>query len=786
MAPEPRSNAGGRRRPKEWDPASGTSGLLEIANGYMEEVWPSLSLPSEWLDDLHHFLPASLAGPANAARTQAHYLCWLPFNPRDTGRSDWDARNSYWVERFENDDDDRGTLLDRTAVLLACLGQRGPEGFVPYFAGQGLRLVMHVDEATAARPLAVRIAGMSNSLPRDGDPINTAGKNHEKRARPPREVPTREVDLPRGDPAAMELEWPVFTLDPVSKEGTGRAQELRPNRGLGKLGGSRDSTIKLSVLAARARGGSLMLESRWVCVTNSPYVDFDDKGRPKPRNEPKAVVVADVQSTTPKPDTFTAMNAFWHSRELFRRLKAYGFSPERLFRFAELPLLVRYRAALSGSVSQRGRAVNASAGWEEYPHYVHDDGKLKPGRMQIRFGLADAQVDASGGALGIACDPRWNWHEFSHVLLMGMVGERELPFTHSFGDGLAAIISDWNSRLTLEHGDGSPWRGVTFPWVRSLRRHDRDASKGWGWDGAMNQRERYFGGASRRGVAGYWAEQILSTTLFNLYRAIGGDARQSDGTPDGARRRAAGEYVIYLLVRATALLGPAEVVPTRSPDEFAWALIDADVGTRRPPPGTAPFYGGLVHKVTRWAFERQGLTAPASGIADVDIYIDDGRKGEYDFSVWSGAWPPAPPGMRIVTSQAGGGAAKTALHVSIGNRGPADALDIVVTLWVAPCRGAAPPAWDASTWKKLASRNVAAVPGNAAGRAPVECVFDVSHLESGTYALLASATCDADPSNIDPESGLPGAANASLQELVICDNNLACTITALNAKPPGR
>ena len=44
--------------------------------------------------------------------------------------------------------------------------------------------------------------------------------------------------------------------------------------------------------------------------------------------------------------------------------------------------------------------------------------------------------------LGIAADVRVVRHEFSHVLIYAATGGLELDFVHSFGDSLAAVMSD--------------------------------------------------------------------------------------------------------------------------------------------------------------------------------------------------------------------------------------------------------------------------------------------------------------------------------------------------------
>src|SRR5690606_9279563 len=116
----------------------------------------------------------------------------------------------------------------------------------------------------------------------------------------------------------------------------------------------------------------------------------------------------------------------------------------------------------------------------------------------------------------IAMDPRWAWHEFGHVLIAAATGSLELPFVHSVGDALAAIVSDPYSRLA-EHPQA---RYATFPWIPSARRHDRDVRRGWSWSGSFHRATRMPSLASHASRKGYISEQILSTTLFRLYRCL--------------------------------------------------------------------------------------------------------------------------------------------------------------------------------------------------------------------------------------------------------------------------
>ena len=91
------------------------------------------------------------------------------------------------------------------------------------------------------------------------------------------------------------------------------------------------------------------------------------------------------------------------------------------------------------------------------------------------------------------------------------------------------------------------------------------------------------------------------------------------------------------------------------------ALVDSDIATNPyllPNSTLFPAFqaprrrGGAVRKVVRWAFERQGLYAPlgvrpwnAPGRPEpVDVYIEDGRHGEYGYTE---AWEAAPPDLRL-------------------------------------------------------------------------------------------------------------------------------------------
>ena len=103
------------------------------------------------------------------------------------------------------------------------------------------------------------------------------------------------------------------------------------------------------------------------------------------------------------------------------------------------------------------------------------------------------------------------------------------------GDSVAAILNDPGSKATD--------RFVSFPWVNIGRRHDRTPAAGWA-AGAIALAP--FGSLDQ---GGYNNEQILATTMFRIYRSLGGDstdptlntqrfAARMDRLPDHASRSA--------------------------------------------------------------------------------------------------------------------------------------------------------------------------------------------------------------------------------------------------------
>ena len=284
----------------------------------------------------------------------------------------------------------------------------------------------------------------------------------------------------------------------------------------------------------------------------------------------------------------------------------------------------------------KGNAVNASCNGNSAGNGV---GKLL-------FGVVE-----SGKPVGIATALRVVLHEFGHALLWNHVDSPNFGFAHSAGDSMAAIYADPNSE--------APDKGMTFPFLTNsnpgiIRRHDRRIADGWAWFGAKYNTQ-------------YAGEQVLSTTLFRAYQSTGG------GSEALAYKLFSSQYMFYLIVKSCGLLTHT----TRDPTVYVNALKQADMNT-------ADFQGqagGTSYKVLRWSFEQQGLFQPAGNPMpvttvgqppDVDVYIDDGRQGAYQYlDNWQDS--PAIWNRNIADGQKGNqqpvAGQSNFIYVKVNNRG---------------------------------------------------------------------------------------------------------------------
>lgn len=424
-------------------------------------------------------------------------------------------------------------------------------------------------------------------------------------------------------------------------------------------------------------------------------------------------------------DDFSAVNAYFHCDGMFRLMQEMGFNVRACFDGTSFPVFVDHRGLGETTFAEtRGN--------------IRGDGV-----EMFRFALAKV-----GEPVGNAVDVRVVMHEFCHALLLDSIHRPNLGIAHSAGDSLAAILNDPENRAP---------RSQTFPWFPAEdRNHERSIADGFAWGGPKDSK-------------GYNSEQILSTTLFRFYRSIGGDAA------DTARRKFAARYSAYLIIRAILSL----VTKPRMPEVFVTALLSADRGTT----SFEGHPGGVFHKVMRWSFEKQGLFQPPGAPKPVmtegdppavDVFIEDGRGGEYAFR----EEPADAPGIWNRLSADGGQAHETPVagvpnfaYVRVRNRGRSRAENVVVSgFQSAPLSSLIWPA----DWQPLTTPQLNSTGAIERGGEVVVGPFEWTPPAAGEVSLLMSVSAAGDLSNIDPQT--PAASKdgpIAARMLVPFDNNLA-------------
>ena len=440
---------------------------------------------------------------------------------------------------------------------------------------------------------------------------------------------------------------------------------------------------------------------------------------------------------------FAAVNAYHHCDGLFRLMDAMGFNVTSYFNGTTFPVPVdacAFHDLLNAQAP--GNATGTGSGG-------------------FQFGLAGTPFPA----VSIAADVRVVLHEFGHTLLWDNVHSPNFGFAHSAGDSLAAILLDPESALRSH----PTRRFETFPWVIPNRNHGRDVAH-WAWDGPNYDPFNRFG----VDPAGYLAEQILSTTLFRLYCAMGGDSVDVDERKLAARR------AVYLIFRAIGSLGTNPVTPTPLPEIFATALMNADIGTRN----FEGYIGGALNKVIRWSFEKQGLyqrpgaPRPVTTVGSappVDVFIEDGRQGEYKYNhspspeIWNRR--AASPGAGPAAHQPPVAGGTNFIYVRIRNRGFQPAANVVVRGYTG--NPATALAWPVD-WTPMTTPQIVLPGGLAAGASKVVGPFPWTPVAGSSAAILMEVSATGDLSNIDARTFFPCATGPTpAAQLVQFDNNLS-------------
>ncbi len=500
----------------------------------------------------------------------------------------------------------------------------------------------------------------------------------------------------------------VFLTDPLTSTGVAANTADRPSSVLNPL----RSSVLLRNLTAPANGKQALRGTRAVLSDQHPPAiaaptrptgtDFD----------------FDVRT-----DDFAAVCAYYHVDEFFRTVESLGFPLNTYFNDTNFPIDVDHRAHISDSTPKNGLEINA-----------HCDSNGHGGIGHVCFALGD--LSDTGNPLGRACDSRVFWHELGgHGVLYEFVNWANFKFAHSAGDSLSAIFHAPDSRAP-DPRRYAPWN------PNNDRRNDRDVAAGWAWGGAKDK--------GMKAGGGYASEEILATTMFRAYLAIGGDDRD-----DLARRRFASRMMLYLILRAISTFTPAT-----NPDhamKFANALISADLADWT----SERINGGAYGKVIRWAFEKQGLyqspgapttvTTPGAP-PDVDVYIDDGRGGEYEYArnhantttIWNRLAPD-----NLVTHQRPRLGVTNHAYVKLRNRGPNTATGVRVRAFHS--RAGAGVSWPNDFQPMTtASINVGTLDGDKTQERVVgPFAWTPVRNSAGNDAMLMIVTAAEDPSNAD-------------------------------------
>ena len=587
----------------------------------------------------------------------------------------------------------------------------------------------------------------------------------------------------------------AFKRDPASCGGAGTLAQRAPTRADALLNVYR--TPRLALVGDLHVATHAVLDRSVLDVPALP---------PPPAPPGSGIQPAPLSDPGLRTDELAAVHAFMRASELFARLDAYGLPASLNFRHLKLPLKLRHRPVLPEAPS--GDAVNARVMVVPTGQGISATGLVTKAEIEVQFGAATlthryfgpALPGPSGRAeyLGLAADPHWAWHEFGHVLIYAATGMLEFPFAHSMGDALAAIVCAPDSEI----GADTPQAGLTFPWAMTTRRHDRKAERGWCWCGRRNALR--LAPAPRLGELrhneAYNEEQMLSSSLFRAYQALGGATYANNpagavAAADAIRRRAS-DYCVYLVMRATLLLGPWSVTPTATVDQFVSALVDADIATNGTwqiqapwPDPRAPRHvsrpGACAHKVLRWAFEQQGLfAAPAAG----GFHEGVGKPPRVDIYVpgWGGGMGANPPGPRAeggytpvsllwsspdwktdgatIYAEPGG------IAVKVRNRGLEESPEGDLRLWLSD--DTTPLSWSAyplhAKVLKIGPR----------GEYTVHVALPAGTKPGPNQLALVEVSCRGDYANSDPLAQLmatpwPATDRNTLVDIVAGDNNLA-------------
>jgi hypothetical protein len=511
-----------------------------------------------------------------------------------------------------------------------------------------------------------------------------------------------------------------------------------------------DPTVQTGNLSLRARSASTTDLDNQRSTLTLPGLEAPTGSPARQALRGNFVVIQDTNPPTSAPPTtispfffdfssptdgFAAAATYFHADACFRLVQNLGFTVATYFNGTTFPV----------PVDHRGRTdVNANC----------EGNTTGNGVARFRFGPCD-----TGTTVGMGTEGRTVYHEFGHALLWDNVNSPNFGFAHSAGDSLAMIVTDPHTLIT-----GSD-RFIVFTFcplgttAAADRRADRLPGDGWAWGGM-------------RDTGGYPSEEILTSTLFRVYRSLGGDSVQQ------SLQEFASRYSCYLIIKSIGALAGSPITPTPEPDDYADELVAADRLTTN----FEGYSGGAMHKVVRWSFEKQGLYQPPGAATpvtapgappDVDVYINDGRNGEYQFreNFWDTTeiWNRRAADGGTTHEDPVVGSTNFA-YVIIRNRGTLPATGITVRGYHSrPMTGLIWPA----DWAPMTTASLPGPASLAPGANAMIGPFEWTPNTVGHECMLMIVSATGDRSVVDSPGGTVTGGSIPHWRLVPHDNNIA-------------
>jgi zinc metalloprotease ZmpB len=511
-----------------------------------------------------------------------------------------------------------------------------------------------------------------------------------------------------------------------------------------------DPTVQTGNLSLRARSASTTDLDNQRSTLTLPGLEAPTGSPARQALRGNFVVIQDTNPPTSAPPTtispfffdfssptdgFAAAATYFHADACFRLVQNLGFTVATYFNGTTFPVPVDHRGRTDVNANCEGNTAGNGVG-------------------RFRFGPCD-----TGTTVGMGTEGRTVYHEFGHALLWDNVNSPNFGFAHSAGDSLAMIVTDPHTLIT-----GSD-RFIVFTFcplgttAAADRRADRLPGDGWAWGGM-------------RDTGGYPSEEILTSTLFRVYRSLGGDSVQQ------SLQEFASRYSCYLIIKSIGALAGSPITPTPEPDDYADELMAADRLTTN----FEGYSGGAMHKVVRWSFEKQGLYQPPGAATpvtapgappDVDVYINDGRNGEYQFreNFWDTTeiWNRSAPDAGLTHQEPVVGATNYA-YVIIRNRGTTPATGITVRGYHSrPMTGLIWPA----DWAPMSTASLPGPASLAAGANAMIGPFEWTPNTVGHECMLMIVSATGDRSVVDSPGGTVTGGSIPHWRLVPHDNNIA-------------